>query len=415
MAKLKVLALVHGQMSSHTVRVLAIAKVLRQTGRYDITFSGNGPYIKSVEDAGFAWIKTELISSKELFSRIDENLATVYYTAENYEKHFKIEKATIEKFRPDIILRDHFREMAGVAAKISGIRAFDVFVQKATLSPYYHFDFRPEKLPKWISLFPKRLLLFAARSIENHFRRKNSRYIRKKLKELGLKKFITIDGVRPDLTLFPDAEELFELSDADRRFCKHIGPVLVTGQDPAAGWLEEYKRNKRKKILIYRGTSGKYDQTSLFENTFNDGKYAIAFYCVQDKKIKGFYGCNKFNINNVLPFCDLLISHAGTGSNYLAIKHKVPLLVFYDHFEQQINAVELERKGVALQLHKGRRTTESILSAVEELLSNSKYKKNISALSESISRYNALELAVKYISEGFENSKKNSPDNYRGC
>jgi len=408
MAKLKILALVHGQMSSHTVRVLAIAKALRLTGRYEIIFSGDGPYMKFVEDAGFEWIKTELVSKEELYSRIEQNLATVYYTAKNYEKYFEIEKAVIEKFRPDIIFREHFREFAGVAAKISSIRAFDVFVQKATLSPYYHFDFRPEKLPEWISLFPERLLLLAARSIENHFRRKNSHYIRRKLSQLGLDKFISIDGVRPDLTLFPDAEELFELPDADRRLCKHIGPVLVTGQDPVPQWLEEYKRDGRKKILISKGTTGEYDQTNLFENTFNDRKYAIAFYSVQDRKINDFYGCNKFDIDHVLPVSDLLISHAGTGSNYLSIKHKVPMLVFYDHFEQQINAIELERKGVALQLRKNHRSRENIRTAVEELLSNSKYRQNISALSESISRYDALKLAVEYISAGFNDYIKRS-------
>jgi UDP:flavonoid glycosyltransferase YjiC (YdhE family) len=385
-AKLKILALVHGGMTSHTVRIVAIAKALRQTNRYEVIFSGDGPYMKFVE----------------------QNLATVYYTAKNYEKYFEIEKTVIEKFRPDIILREHFREMAGVASKISSIRAFDVFVQKATLSPYYHFDFRPEKLPEWMGLLPQHLLLFAARSIENYFRRKNSRYIRRKLKQLGLYEFISIDGVRPDLTLFPDAEELFELPDADRRFCKHIGPVLVTGQDPIPQWLEEYKKDRRKKILIARGTTGEYDQTNLFENIFYDGKYAVAFYSIQNRKINDFYGCNKFDIDYVLPFCDLLISHSGTGSNYLAIKHKVPMLVFYDHFEQQINAVELERKGVALHLRKNQLNRQNILAAVEELLSNSKYKQNISALSESISRYDALKLAVEYISEGFNDYAKHS-------
>jgi UDP:flavonoid glycosyltransferase YjiC (YdhE family) len=293
--------------------------------------------------------------------------------------------------------------MAGVAAKMKEIRVFDVFVQKATLSPYYHFDFRPEKLPEWIGLIPERVLLSAARLIENHYRRKNSRYIRRKLKELGLERFITIDGVKPDLTLFPDAEELFELPDADRRFCKHIGPVVVTEQDPIPQWLEDYKRDKREKILISKGTTGEYDQTNLFKNTFNDGKYAVAFYSIGARKINDFYGCSRFDIDQVLPFCDLLISHSGTGSNYLAIKHKVPMLVFYDHFEQQINAVELERKGVALRLRKNQHSREDILNAVKELLSNNKYKQNISALSEKISRYDSLKLAVKYISEGFEN------------
>ena len=91
------------------------------------------------------------------------------------------------------------------------------------------------------------------------------------------------------------------------------------------------------------------------------------------------------------------------------------MIVFYDHFEQQINAVELERKGVALRLGKDQLDRENILAAVEELLIDSKYKQNISALSEKISRYDSLNSAVKYITEGFENFKKNSPDNYRGC
>ena len=121
MTKIKVLALVHGQMSSHTVRVLAIAKALRQTGRYDIIFSGDGSYMKLVEQAGFEWIKTQLFNKEELFQRIDDNLATVYFTAGNYERYFQIEKAVIEKIRPDIIIRDHFREMAGVAAKMKEI------------------------------------------------------------------------------------------------------------------------------------------------------------------------------------------------------------------------------------------------------------------------------------------------------
>ena len=82
------------------------------------------------------------------------------------------------------------------------------------------------------------------------------------------------------------------------------------------------------------------------------------------------------------------------------------MIVFYDHFEQQINAVELERKGVAIQLGKNQHTKKNLLVAVEELLGNNKYKQNISSLSESISRYDSLKLAVEYISQGFETFKK---------
>jgi UDP:flavonoid glycosyltransferase YjiC (YdhE family) len=82
------------------------------------------------------------------------------------------------------------------------------------------------------------------------------------------------------------------------------------------------------------------------------------------------------------------------------------MLVFYDHFEQQINAVELERKGVALRLDRKHRRREDILASVEEILDNNKFKQNITAMSQSISRYDFQKLAVEYISQGFENFKK---------
>ena len=59
--KIKVMGLVHGELMTHTVRIVSIAKALRKSGNYDIVFSGNGPYMSLVEDAGFDWIQTSTI------------------------------------------------------------------------------------------------------------------------------------------------------------------------------------------------------------------------------------------------------------------------------------------------------------------------------------------------------------------
>jgi len=405
----KVLGLVHGELSSHTVRIVEIAKALNKTGDFHIMFSGTGPCMRFAKDAGFECIHTQTISKEKLFGKVSENLAYRVFNRYNFEYFYSEENNLLLHHRPDIIIRDLFREFAGVSAKKPKRRVYDVFVQRAPLCPYYHFDFRPDELPDWVDkVFPAGSLKRIAPFFEDYYRKKNSKYIRRKLKQLRLKSYLTIEGVEPDLRLFPDAEALYPLPGSEPVTCKHIGPILVGDDSAGPKWLSKFKKDPRKKIVISKGSTGENEISDLFARAFSDDKYAVALYLNEPKNIDNLFGCERFNVSKVLPYADLFITHGGTGSTYLGLKHKVPMLALYDHVEQQTNAYQLEKNLAALKLGPKKLSVEELKQTVDEIFADyDKFKTGASVLSDKINFDNSLDLAVHYIVNGYENFLKN--------
>jgi UDP:flavonoid glycosyltransferase YjiC (YdhE family) len=403
---IKAAALVHGELSSHTVRILEIARELRRTGSFEIVFAGSGPFMGLVEEAGFDWYQTQAVSKGELYRKLDGSVIEAIYDRYNYDHFFQVEDIFLREYQPDLIFRDLFREMAGVSSKQADNRVFDVYVQKAMLSMYYHFDFRPESLPGWFDIFPQGWLMPVAPVLEDYYRKKNSKYIRKKALELGLGEYVSIEGVRPDLALFVDAPELYPLAEADEDKCRHIGPVIYNDRRPEPVWLEDFKNDSRKKVLISMGTTGEHDCDELFEAALGDGEYAVAYHSNTGKMIDGFYGCDQFNTSSIIGYCDVFVTHGGTGNTYMSLREGVPLLVLHDHFEQQANGVELARNGAAINLVKKARQPGNIRMAVEELLTMPEYRESAQKLQNSIDFENSAKRAVDYIINGFESYKK---------
>lgn len=405
---IKLLALVHAGMSSHTVRVVSVAKALRDSGRCDVLFSGQGPWMSLVQDAGFEAIETSLISKQELYDRLHGRVVSVVYDKSNLEHYFDIESRLLEATKPDIILRDHFRELAGIAAKRPASRVYDVFIQKVPLSPYYHFDFRPDDLPAMFDKIPAWILRPLGRRVENYYRHLNARHLRDKVRELNLDDWLSVDGVRPDLTLFPDSEYLFDLPAHEIRDCHFLGPILPEKPVQRPDWFDKFISDPRKKILITRGTTGEHEETRFFARVFPHSNYAVALHSPEPVRITNFYGRGPFDIEAVLPHCDLFITHGGTGSTYTGIKNRVPMLILYDHFEQQINAVECVRRGIALTLRKKERSVENIHTQVRRLLSETHFKRSITDLSARIFSEDPLRRAEKLITEGYESWRRDA-------
>ena len=405
----KVLGLVHGELSSHTVRIVEIAKALNKTGDFHIVFSGMGPFMKFAEDAGFECIRTQTIPKEKLFGKVSRNLAYQVFNRYNFEYFYSAENNLLMHHRPDIIIRDLFREFAGVSAKKPGRRVYDVFVQRSPLCPYYHFDFRPDEIPDWIDkISPPGSLKRVAPLFENFYRKKNSKFIRRKLKQLRLKSYISIEGVKPDLRLFPDAEALYSLPESEPTTSKHIGPILVGDDSDGPKWLSKFKKDSRKKIVISKGSTGENEISDLFGRAFNDDKYAVALYLNEPKKIDNLFGCEQFNVSKVLPHADLFITHGGTGSTYLGLKHKIPMLALYDHVEQQTNAYQLEKNCAASKLGSKDLSVEELKQTVDGMFADyDKFKAGAGELSDKINFDNSLDLAVHYILNGYENFLQN--------
>jgi len=407
MKKTKVLGLVFGGDvgSSHTVRVLEIAKALRETGNYDILFSGAGPYMKKVEDAGFKYINTKGLDAKEVL-KIMGKFIPRFYSRKNIKELFSIEDTLLREQKPDIIIRDNFRELAGVAAKQVGITEngiYDIHVGQANVCPYYHFDFRPPNIPKIVQQIRESLPIKRG-VLENFIRKSVGKELYKKSKELNLRvEKSPYEGTEADLVLLCDSEAIFPLAEKPDKY-KYLGPLLVLNQSPQPKWIDLFINDKRKKVVVTSGSSGKHEKTNLFVKAFQDGEFAVAFYThdISKKIPEEFYGCCPFEVNSVLPYADVFIMHGGLGSTYISLKNGVPMLGIYTHWEQSVNCFTVENLGAGLSIDPKKRKVSNIKDKTHQLIYNPKYKENAMNLREKLETENPLEKAVKYISGGYE-------------
>lgn len=404
--KTKVLSLVHGDYICHTIRVLEISKALRKTGNYEIVFSGKGKYIDDlVKLAGFDCIPTENLSPKTISNNIENKYIPEMFDKKDAGKYFKIESELLQKNKPDIILRDHFRDFAGIAAKNQDI--YDVFVQLASCSPYLNIDFRPSTFPKLLDiLIPESVTRPIRPHIVNYVRKKANKHVLNKVKETGLEINKNVpEGYEADLTLFGDEPALFPLQGINDAH-KFIGPPLFFDNFQTPNWLEDFKKDERKKILVTSGTTGVHEKTNLIKDLFPSNKYAVAVYANNGNLTSEFYGGNNFNISSVLPFADIAITHGGLGAEYISLISGVPILALPHQVEQEINSVQLEKLGLGISIPFRKSSIKDIKAGLETILSTPSFKKNAEKFAEKMKQKNPLDLAVKYIEEGYKNFLK---------
>ena len=402
--KTKVLSLVQGEYLSHTIKALEISKELRATGKYDITFSGTGEYMQLAENTGFKCIRTPTLSKLLIGGTLEKQLSPKIFTRENVKYYFDIEDKLIQDQKPNIILRDHFREMAGVAAKKQGV--FDVNIQLASCSPFYFIDFRISQSPRMLEHFiPKILLQKVGKQIHKSQIKKIYQPIKELIQEIGLPEKEGFGGLEADLILLADEPDFFPLKRLRDNY-KFIGIPFNFDNYKAPIWIEGFAKDPRKKVVITCGSSGLNDKNNLFVNTFKDKNLAIAINTSSGISSNGFYGGDNFDVSKVAPYADALITHGGIGSTYLGLKNGVPILSIPNHFEQEINSNRLERIGAGIFLYPDRVSPKNINKNIERLLNNSSFKRNAEAFSKKMIK-NPAKLAVRYIEEGYQKFKNN--------
>ena len=392
---MKVLCLVHGEYSSHTVRVLEVAKALRQQGKCEIVFSGDGPNIEKVKAAKFEVITTPNLSKSVLEARVQKLIAR-QYELEDVEWLYQVEMDLQQKVAPDIILRDHLREVAAIAAKVNGI--FDVMIQNANLAPYMTIDFRPIYLPPIFNYLPDAIAIPLVQFLLRSIRQQMWKYLHQKAKQLQLPyTAVTAEGVEPDLVLWADSELLFPYPQKAEHY-HYLGPLLNEDEREAPTWLEAFSQDERLKVLISTGTTGIWENSELFEQAFSDNKYAIALHTTASQTVENFYGNESFNISKVLPYTDVFVTHCGTGSTYMGLYAGVPMVGIYNHFEQQQNCIKLEKLGVG----RGRdprlkMSPQEVRFLVDSVLSDPKFRERAKTISSQLEDRHAPQRAANLI------------------
>jgi UDP:flavonoid glycosyltransferase YjiC (YdhE family) len=78
--------------------------------------------------------------------------------------------------------------------------------------------------------------------------------------------------------------------------------------------------------------------------------------------------------SSLLPQCDLMINHGGSGSVIGSLAHGVPMVVLPMGADQPLNAARCEQLGVGIVLDAVRATSRSVAEAVTTVLSDPDYR-----------------------------------------
>jgi MGT family glycosyltransferase len=90
--------------------------------------------------------------------------------------------------------------------------------------------------------------------------------------------------------------------------------------------------------------------------------------------------------SQVLPHCDAVVSHGGSGSVLGALAHGLPSVLLPMGADQPLNAARCEELGVARVLDAVRATPEAIRESVSIVLSGPSYRVAAELLRDEIAR-----------------------------
>ncbi|HEX5547917.1 MAG TPA: nucleotide disphospho-sugar-binding domain-containing protein, partial [Ktedonobacterales bacterium] len=96
----------------------------------------------------------------------------------------------------------------------------------------------------------------------------------------------------------------------------------------------------------------------------------------------------------ILPCCDLVITHGGSGSVMGALAHGVPLALIPLNADQPLNAERCVALGVGRVIGMGDITPEAARDAVAEMLANPSYRRQAELVRDEVAGLPGPEYAI---------------------
>jgi MGT family glycosyltransferase len=190
---------------------------------------------------------------------------------------------------------------------------------------------------------------------------------------------------------------------------RFVGPYLPTNptEFTPPSWWEELK--DRKVVYVTQGTVANDDFHQLIIPTIQ----ALADEDVLVVATTGGKPLGNMEIplpknvrlesfiphNELLPHVDAIVTNGGYGGVQQAIYYGVPIVASGKTEDKPEVCARVEWAGVGINLKAERPSKEKILSAMKEVLHQSKYKENVTRLSKEFQSMDAIENIVKELNK----------------
>jgi UDP:flavonoid glycosyltransferase YjiC (YdhE family) len=218
-------------------------------------------------------------------------------------------------------------------------------------------------------------------------------------------------GIKKASLLLQSGTPSFEYKRSDLgKNIRFIGPLLpYSGKKKHVAWFDDRLMQFRKVVLLTQGTVEK-DVTKLIVPTLeafkNTDRLVI---CTtggsQTSELQAAYPQRNVIIedfipfNEVMPYAHAYITNGGYGGVMLGIENELPLVVAGVHEGKNEICARVGYFNLGINLKTERPSPAQLRQAVEKLIGNAMYKKNVIKLSQEFARYKPNELVAQYVNE----------------
>lgn len=360
----------------HFWPLVPVARAAQRAGR-EVAVAGAGNLVATIEGAGFTAYRTSeptppaqrrpVALSHEPLEVTDKEAAEVEF-ATNFagkgaRRHADVVPGIIEQFAPDVLVRDEAAFGSAVAAERCGVPSAS-------------------------------LLVLADGSL-----------VRRDLVGPHLAELRAAHGLRPDPGLAMIEQDLvLSPFPPSLRHPDHALPADAVAYRAQASPPARRGTPSRPHVYFTLGTVFNAESGDLFTRTLA-GLAAVdadVTVTVGSRLDPASFGPQPEHVRierfvpqaELLPTCDLVVSHGGSGSLMGALTHGLPSVLLPLGADQPHNAERAEALGVARALDAARATPAEITHAVEEVLATSSYRERASAIRAEIEALPGVEAAV---------------------
>jgi UDP:flavonoid glycosyltransferase YjiC (YdhE family) len=191
---------------------------------------------------------------------------------------------------------------------------------------------------------------------------------------------------------------------------KFVGPLLpFSSKKAVTRWYSDKLASYKKVVLVTQGTVEK-DGSKLLVPTLEALRNTEHLLVVttggsNTEELRKQYSAPNVIIEDYIPFSDIMpyadvyVTNGGMGGVQLSIENKLPMVTAGVHEGKNEICARVGYFNLGVNLKTERPTPDQIRKAVQQVIANEMYRRNVTALSQEFSRYHPFELSERYMQQ----------------
>ena len=399
--KKRILFFPYAHQFGSTAPLVEMARFLKQQG-HEVLVAGEGPYMQLAQNVGLDTEKVYGVPYEVFRKNADAGSYDQIFNPEYLEPMLQDDQKLIKKFKPDFMIH-YLRFSVPVSGHLNNIKTAGTLFANITHWYSGYIDF-PRLEPKMNMLrnlpFSNKLIKLwplAVKIVMNGYFKKLDNYVHKKWPTWKKDGYHKLMG-GADYTLVPDCKELFPVKQAEG--VVQLGPIInnlipMTGEDKKL--IKRYEKQGYKIVFVNLGSSTP-DKLRVIRNilqAFKKHKEFALFIAEVNQDLtallKEFPDMKNrlvikhlFNVHEIAPSVDVIITHGGKGSIYDALAYNMAMVVIPNQAEQELNGIVLQKHGIAKLYYKDE-PGDKLVQRIEDILESlDKIHERIEPYSEKI-------------------------------